>query len=695
MGKRKNEASGADTDGKKAKLRHASNEDRLAAATGSTPMGEPGAHIGEQTLNEVAAEASSVALPPLTVGDAADNNGADTKHDQDDAHSSINDAPQPDSEEKTTPTNILDLPGEILLAILYLLVGTGRDFGIQVDFKARNVFRSVCRTWCAYIDGESKFWTDVYIKGSRIPAEDEYFLRSELPGDINTRDREWKKMYDAQREKLRQEACDKAEVPIAELSIARSQNRDINLILLDPTYRLYSGTLGLDPFCVVPYSAREGVLELINSSLKERKVTSLSIVSRNVGFVRQLLDPRLDHELKHPFYWERGLFERMTNEQLVRICFSKDPDPAVSRLPPSTSMSSETGKEERDAMSARMTRMDEERDALAKDLHTLRIFEPPYAGECQTHWNSDWQRCILPSGKYPALRRVEIKTFQHLQLFALPYPQLTHLKLETEAKEEILLGIIKGCVALEFLAIVLPEEEGDIPGPISMVQTRVAELHITLNGFENTGKVFINRLQTPNLSSLQIDSDVDCSGPVKELMQRSTCRSTHFHLNLNYFRRTTAENLRETLEMVSNSLERFTIMGRLKDEAWLEGFKPGLRMKSMTLDLGYSRPLFGMKNDPRTVVEICKFFMYALSWTADWMEQASELERANRNFAFVSRNRRGSPDTWGAGDFSGQQESEEMCSLVNRIKAPKASVQCLPSSVVQDPSPLNPLTTLL
>ncbi|KAF6746971.1 hypothetical protein DFP72DRAFT_854821 [Ephemerocybe angulata] len=350
-------------------------------------------------------------------------------------------------------------------------------------------------------------------------------------------------------------ACARREVAIAELSILRSQNRDINLTLLEPTY-----------------TAREGVLEVINTALKELRITSLSIVARDFGFVRQLLDPRLNHELKPSPDYEEELL------RMIGLCFSKDADPSMLRMPPTTFWE----MEERAVMSALIKRMDEERDALAKNLHTLRIEQ---SASIRLSWWCDRRRCILPPGKYPALRRVEIKTFQRLPLFALPYPQLTHLKLVTQERESILLGIVKGCKALECLAIALPQQRDTTPGPISFVHTGLRELHITI-GSTNTGRFFIDGIQTPSLSILEINSHADCSGPVKHLMQRLKCSLTNFTSTSTSQGRdvyeastdTPADNLLETLETVSNSLVDLMFKSRFKDLAWLEGLKPrGLR----------------------------------------------------------------------------------------------------------------------
>ncbi|KAF6765682.1 hypothetical protein DFP72DRAFT_1058245 [Ephemerocybe angulata] len=350
------------------------------------------------------------------------------------------------------------------------------------------------------------------------------------------------------------------------------------------------------------------------------------------------------------------------------------------RMPPTTFWE----MEERAVMSALIKRMDEERDALSKNLHTLRIEQ---SASIRSSWWCDRRRCILSPGKYPALRRVEIKTFQRLPLFALPYPQLTHLKLVTQERESILLGIVKGCKALECLAIALPQQKDTTPGPISVVHTGLTELHITI-GSTNTGRFFIDGIQTPSLSILEITSNADCSGLVKRLMQRSKCSLTQFHFNLNItgqgrvrgINRHTTDNLLETLETVSNSLVDLTFKSRFKDLAWLEGLKPGRQMKSMTLDAGLLNPSL-LSSEPgikaRTAAQIYRYFMQALNWTTNWMEGASELERENRDFAFMAGHIGGNPYTWGPDYFPEEVEdddNEERCSLVERIEVLRGKV---------------------
>ncbi|KAF6765668.1 hypothetical protein DFP72DRAFT_1058231 [Ephemerocybe angulata] len=652
MGKRKNEAIEADTEGKKAKLSHESHEEHLAAVAGSTLAGIPEAHTEEQSSNED----SSVALPlvQLCEGPDAENGGAGVIHDQDDARSSTNDATQPDSEdsEEPTSTTILDLPREILLEILYPLVlqkyqGTERNPDLHVVFKARNIFRGVCKTWCEYIDSDSILWKDIYVNGSRIPAEDEYFLDSKLQlphgCTLEVGGWVWKEMYESQREILKQGAYNKAEAPIAELSVDRSGDCDVNLILLDPTYQLPPGSFGPNT-CVVPYAAREGVMELIDGSLRERKITSLFIAA---------------------------------HEQGIKHCFSEDIDPSMSRLPPAPSEPSEMEEEERDAMSAMIAGMDEDCYALVNDLQTLRIEEPD-----KSNWDSDLQRCMLPPGKYPVLRRLEIKTTKQLRLFAFPYAQLTDLKLDTGERDAILLGIIKECAALKHLAVILREAEDPGPGATSVVHHRLTKVHIAITGLTNTGKYFLDRIQVAKLANLQVDSDMDCSGPVKGMLQRSKCKITHLHLNLNTWvmagsgsvAKPTAQNLREILGLVSNTLEDFTIKTHIMDAAWLKGFKPGRRMKSMTFDSAHlkSVPLRECGDDTSLTVEdvaTYQFFMYALKWTVDWMEEAPETERANRSFMFVAGPIQNSPHARGPGDFPEQQDPEKTRSLIDRIQA--------------------------
>ncbi|KAF6746981.1 hypothetical protein DFP72DRAFT_1075803 [Ephemerocybe angulata] len=164
----------------------------------------------------------------------------------------------PPTKEKKTATTINDIPGEILSMIFNKLVlqanqNTEPDpfetFNIaspstpecRVILKARTVLRSVCKQWCECIDGDSMFWANIYINGTRIPGENEYFAtKSRILGNLNPED--WLCTYRTpeQNRQLKEEAEDKLEVAAAVMSIARSKSQDINLILREPTYHLYS-----------------------------------------------------------------------------------------------------------------------------------------------------------------------------------------------------------------------------------------------------------------------------------------------------------------------------------------------------------------------------------------------------------------------------------------------------------------------
>ncbi|KAF6765692.1 hypothetical protein DFP72DRAFT_839510 [Ephemerocybe angulata] len=390
----------------------------------------------------------------------------------------------PPTKEKKTATTINDIPGEILSMIFNELVlqanqNTEPDpfetFNIaspstpecRVILKARTVLRSVCKQWCECIDGDSMFWANIYINGTRIPGENEYFAtKSRILGNLNPED--WLCTYRTpeQNRQLKEEAEDKLEVAAAVMSIARSKSQDINLILREPTYHLYSWRYNQ----VTPFRVRDGVLELIHEHLKERRITGLSITGRDIAFIRQLLDPKLEHELdKHGVWRERRY--RMGYEQLIATCFSRDADLSLPRIHP---LAADASKEEHDAYEALLEEirsMNEERDALVKDLHTLRIEEPRDEDGEHRHWAADWQRCELPAAIYPSLRRVDLTVNDQLCSFALPYAQLTHLRLETWEKDTVIIGILEGCARLECLALKLLGEAQNANASVPTVVT--------------------------------------------------------------------------------------------------------------------------------------------------------------------------------------------------------------------------------
>ncbi|KAF6746954.1 hypothetical protein DFP72DRAFT_854804 [Ephemerocybe angulata] len=557
----------------------------------------------------------------------------------------------PPEKEKKPATTINDIPGEILSMIFNELVlhanqntepdsleGCNVPTPItRVILKARTVLRSVCKRWCEFIDGDSTLWTDIYINGIRIPAQDEYFSsKSLIPKDLDPE--EWlgeKYLTEDQNKRLKALAEDKAELAAAATSMARSKCQDISLILQEPTYHVDHHLPGY----ITAHWVRDGVLDLIHESLKERKITSLSFLGRNIGFIRQLLDPKLECELEGEGVWRNRRYT-MEYQDLIASCFSEDADPSLPRIPPLAAGASTEEKIAYEEDLKRIGCMDEQRNALAKNLQALRIEEPDwsdrtyYAGD--QDWDSDWQRCELPPGTYTSLREVDISIKHPLCSFALPYAQLTHLRLDTRERDAVVVGILAGCARLTNLKLTLCNNEQTVNDPIPTI---VALGHLTSMELLLSSTNILGRLQVPNLEILKVhSSSADCSGPIREMLQRPECHPRYLYLD---FESTTiigaAElNIRDILGLLSNSkfLEDLTIKAYHVHPSVLSDFKPP-HIKSLTFVSSYlSHKLFLSKRDYFGDRE--DFFKHALAWMEMWMKGDSDTEKANRRATFVS-----------------------------------------------------------
>ncbi|KAF6740990.1 hypothetical protein DFP72DRAFT_863410 [Ephemerocybe angulata] len=563
----------------------------------------------------------------------------------------------PPEEEKKPATTINDIPGEILAVIfneLVLQANQNTDPDpleecniaspiTRVILKARTVLRSVCKRWCEFIDGDSMLWTDIYINGIRIPAQNEYFSsKSLIPKGLDPE--EWlgeKYLTEDQNKRLKALAEDKAELAAAATSMARSKYQDVNLILQEPTYHVDHHLPGY----ITEHWVRDGVLDLIHESLKERKITSLSIRGRNIGFIRQLLDPKLESELEGEGVWRNRRYT-MGYQELVASCFSEDADPSLPRIPPLAAGASNEEKIAYEDDLKTISCMDDRRNALAKNLQALRIEEPDwsdrtyYAGD--QDWDSDWQRCELPPGTYTSLREVDLTIKHQLCSFALPYAQLTHLRLDTRERDTVIIGILAGCARLTTLKLTLCNNEQTVNDPMPTI---VALGHLTSMELLLSGTNILGRLQVPNLEILKVhSSSADCSRSIKEMLQRSECRPRYLYLNLTS---TTIignaeRNMRDMLKFVSTSesLENLTIKSFHIHPSILSDFKPP-HLKSLTLVstwLSYSVILNGCDRrylgDHQYAAQY-GFFVDALSWMRMWMWDASATEKANRRATFV------------------------------------------------------------
>ncbi|KAF6765687.1 hypothetical protein DFP72DRAFT_839506 [Ephemerocybe angulata] len=542
----------------------------------------------------------------------------------------------PPEKEKKPATTINDIPGEILSMIFNELVlqanqntetdpleGCNIASPItRVILKARTVLRSVCKRWSDLIDGDSTLWADIYINGIRIPAElEDFSSRSLIPKELDPED--WLGVYltEDQMKQLKALAEDKAELAAAATSMARSKCQDINLILQEPTYHVDCPRQGR----TTKHWVRDGVLDFIRETAKERRITSIYIQGRNIGFIRQLLDPKLKFELE-----------------------KKDADPSIPRIPPLAAGASDEEKIAHEDVLKAVGCMDGQRNALAKNLKVLRIEEPDNKDVGDRDWHSDWQRCSLPPGTYTSLREVDLTIQQQLLSFALPYAQLTHLRLDTRERDTVILGILAGCARLTNLKLTLilcnrHGQAANAPMPAVVVLDNLTSMELLLRN--NDGQNIPGRLQVPNLEFFKVDSSyTDCSGPIKEMLQRSECHPRSLSLNLyNIIIKGAAElNIRDILGFISNSesLEDLSIKADYIPPSVLSDFKAP-HLKSLTLVSSYLSYSVILNHCDRRYLGDRKyaaqydFFVDALSWMRTWMKDASDTEKANRRATFV------------------------------------------------------------
>ncbi|KAF6746969.1 hypothetical protein DFP72DRAFT_1075786 [Ephemerocybe angulata] len=331
-----------------------------------------------------------------------------------------------------------------------------------------------------------------------------------------------------------------------------------------------------------------------------------------------------------------------TDKEKIKGCFSKDADTSSRRMPPRKANPSEKDKLARKAIRKQIERAEEECDRLAENLVTLRIVEP---SEKLSHWDSDWQPCVLPPGRYPALRHVELIITEQLCSFALPYRQLTHLTLVTLEGDDVVLGILKGCRKLESLTITRPTgKDADLESTAApIVLSNLTMLAIELLD-QNTGRYFLDRIQVPKLNSLKVDSEClgsyeRCAPVLQGLFERSQCAPRDLHLNFvdSEIKGPVATKLAELLAFTSESLEHLTLRARLVDETWLKDFLPP-RLQTLAL-VSFSIPR--VLDDYNDYVDeedgpTLKFFIQALHWTKEWMTGPSPADKANRRITFLA-----------------------------------------------------------
>ncbi|KAF6755653.1 hypothetical protein DFP72DRAFT_1045392 [Ephemerocybe angulata] len=385
-----------------------------------------------------------------------------------------------------------------------------------INCSARAALLGVCKKWLDIIIADVNFWKHIHIDGNRIPSPPKCYKKG------------WSGYHFEQYEEPTPEEENDLEVvqivgelPRSALSIQRSQNTPVELVLGDPTY---------DPeprFCQYgrPLLPCPGLLELLHERMDKGMIGSLSITTTDIQFVKELLDPGLELDERGMGYEEIDWISDA--EKIALACDGKVGDHFdLSTLP------------------AKAEQVDEEEHARLRKkfrvwpkLDTLRI------NTRGRSWMSDAHRCVFTAERAPALRHLELELWvdHPIWLWALPYAQLTHLTLATETADTVLLGIVARCASLESLTITLRDWEGTWKKPQSrptdqVVLTYLKKLSVQIEAYNclnhRIGRDFLNFIDTPQLESLEvITRNVDRASCFIHLLKRSKCQIRELRLD--------------------------------------------------------------------------------------------------------------------------------------------------------------------
>ncbi|KAF6746957.1 hypothetical protein DFP72DRAFT_1075773 [Ephemerocybe angulata] len=523
-----------------------------------------------------------------------------------------------------------------------------------IDCAARATLRSVCKHWEGIIVDEINLWRDIHIDGKRIPSPP----------------KSWRKGWGKDPENYLEPPYEDevhlpvvdivGEMPRAALSVERSQESPINLVLVDPTYDPDPGLAQNGR----PFLPRPGMLELLHAALDNPMIGSLSISAEDVHFVKDLFDPGV--YLNERSMWEHEMKALTDTEKISLAGDGKEADHFdLSTLPPSGS----------DAFNGIRTRkqrqigaVDEiEHDRLRKkfkvwpELHTLRIRTRDRG------WMGDQERCTLPVERAPALRHLELELYyEHpLWLWTFPYDQLTHLTLATEERDVVLLGVVSRCVSLESLTITFRNlfGAGDPLNAeqvvLSFLKKLCVQMHHSRSDDPRHGRRFIDAIDTPCLQSLEVISDViDTAYPVIHLLRRSQCQLRELRLNFSSSRTSDRTphsspgasqsldseefNLRELLNFASPTLEKLAIQSGIMDCSWLNEFSAPHLQKITVLCFGIEKMRF-MHEFVEVDSAASDVALYILRWAEEWIKGAAEGEKSKRTIEFVA----GPASLWG------------------------------------------------
>ncbi|KAF6746999.1 hypothetical protein DFP72DRAFT_839527 [Ephemerocybe angulata] len=547
------------------------------------------------------------------------------------------------------PNILMHIFYEIIVQVPFLIPG---GFNIPlpfmgywrpiIDCAARANLQSVCKQWAHLIANNARFWRDIHIDGNRIPSPP----------------KSWRKGLGSDPENYVEPPHDgEVELPTvsdemsrAVLSVERSQDSLINLVLVDPTYDPSPGLMQLGR----PFLPRPGMLELIHTAMDKPMIGSLSIITKDVHFVKDLLDPGVYLDERYISDQEMILTDI---EKVSLACDGKEADHFdVSTLPLIGSFNGIRTRRQREIEAADDIKHEKLRTKYKvwPKLHTLRICTRGKG------WMSDRVRCALPAMRAPALRHLELNLYyggNRIWLWTFPYAQLTHLTLATEERSSILLGIIGRCASLENLTITLrrnPDQAEFAHASKHVVLALLKDLSIQIDvghahdHDSKVGRRFLDYITTPRLQSLRfITRIVGRAYPIIYLLKRSHCQLRELYLDFyssDLYPNPEKEDLdpfseefdlHELLYFVAPTVETLAIQSGVMDISFLRTLSAPHLQKIAILCFGRIRaPFIGQ------LVEIdghaYDVALSFLRWAEKWMKGATVEEKSKRRIQFVA-----------------------------------------------------------
>ncbi|KAF6765772.1 hypothetical protein DFP72DRAFT_1108720 [Ephemerocybe angulata] len=644
----------------------AHNEDGAA----TTPVGAQAAQdssiappVATETTTTVHEEDEAIVAQISTSGVVAPSTPEDTKNE---THSI---ALNPDILRKIFYELILRAPPELTPGAFNATPWHFNGFTRSViQCSTRAALRSVCKQWADLVADEINLWRDIHIDGKRIPSPPKDWPKGHGPQPENYRDPRPEDEIDLPVVDI------VGEMPRAALSVERSQDSPINLVLVDPSY---------DPFPQLamygrPFLPRPGISEFIRAAMDKPKIGSLSISAADTHFVKDLLDPGV--YLDRRYLSDRRINALTYADKVSLACDGEEADHFdnfdVSTLSPSDINNIGLDDEASpDALRKAKEGWLRKKFKVWPELHTLRICTRDRT------YSYDQERCAFLAERAPALRHLELElpSEHRLWLWTFPYPQLTHLTLATEEPDAILLGIISRCVSLESLTITLRNLAG-ADSPLNAEQVELfclkklcIQIHHPSSNDRRLGRNFINYIDTPRLQSLDVTSDiVNAACSITHFVRRSQCQLRE--LRLNFFSGKIPNipphsnsgvtdpahaekfNIRELMYLVSGTLKYLAIQSGPMDGSWLEEFSAPHLQKIVFLCFGIEKERYKGKDVDDVHGAAHDMALYMLRWAEKWVKGATQEEKGNRSITFVAGPRYGLCDCDGTEAFYGDNE---------------------------------------